>query len=77
MCWLFLGVYMGWVQAVYGDKAPDIPETAPDSASYLEEPDITGDIPDFYRAFPAVLEAELLVQGKSKSRPITDGRVVR
>ena len=30
-----------------------------------------------FKADPAVLEAQLIVQGKSTSRPITDGRVVR
>jgi hypothetical protein len=34
-------------------------------------------VPDFFKAEPAVLEAVLIVQGKSTSRPITDGRVVR
>ncbi len=60
-----------------GDKALDIPETVSDSALHLEELDNPVDIPPMFRAEPAVKEAQLIVQGKSLSRPITDGRVVR
>lgn len=64
--------YMAWAE--YGDKQGDIPESVPDSKSYLEEPDISVDIPDFYRAEPAVLEAVKIVQGISRAIP---GRVVK
>ncbi len=76
-----------------GDIELDIPETVSDSALHLEELDNPVDIPEtvpydwdagftlkipgFYRVEPAVKEAQLIVQGKSLSRPITDGRVVR
>ena len=66
------------------DKPSDIPETVSDSASYLEELDILGDIPPMFRAEPAVLEAGRIIRGCSRSRGIpswfrtlTDGRVVR
>ena len=59
------------------DKAPDIPETVLDSASYLRDVDTLPDIPPMYRAESAALEAQLIVRGRSISRPITDGRVVR
>ncbi len=43
----------------------------------LRQPDALPEPPDFFRVEPAVKEAQLIVQGKSISRPITDGRVVR
>ena len=43
----------------------------------LRQPDALPEPPDFFRADPAVLEAVKIVQGRSISRPITDGRVVR
>ncbi len=51
MCWLvFLGAcYVAWANMVYGDKALDIPETLPDSASYLEESDNPVDIPPMFQ----------------------------
>ncbi len=77
MCiWILLGVWMAWAD-IYRDKALDIPETVSDSALHLEELDNPVDIPPMFKADPAVLEAQLIVQGKSRSRPITDGRVVR
>ena len=65
-----------WPEIVYGDKALDIPETVSDSALHLEELDNPVDIPPMFRASPAVLEAQLIIRGRSVSRAIP-GRVVR
>ena len=55
-------------QDMDGDIVPDIPETAPDSGSYLKARDIQGDIsvdiPDFYKAEPLVQEAERVVRSR-------------
>ena len=67
---------MAWAD-IYRDKQGDIPETIPDSASYLEEPDIPLDIPPMFQADPAVLEAEKIIRGRSIAHFIPDGRVVR
>jgi hypothetical protein len=70
MCWILLGVIMAWAETVYSQSqstatvAPDAPD-AP-----LPEP------PDFYKAEPAVLEAEPIFRGRSTARAIPDGRVV-
>ena len=56
------------------DSVGDHPVSAPasfDAHDALPEP------PPMFRAEPAVLEAELVIQGKSTSRPITDGRVMK
>ena len=70
MCWLEF--VMRWIEAVY--------ETPVEADGVEEEqapPDAPlPDIPPMFRAEPAVLEAELIVQGKSTSRAIP-GRVVR
>ena len=76
MCfWILLGVFM-WAD-IYGDKEADTPETAPDSESYLGPRDIPVDIPGFFRAEPAVLEAGRIIRGCSLAHFIPDGRVVR
>ncbi len=59
---------MAWAETVYGEPA-EKQSTATDAP--LPEP------PEMFKADPAVLEAQLIVRGKSISRPITDGRVVR
>ena len=54
MFWLaILGVYMGWVEAVYGE--PEKPLTATDSLP---------EIPPMFKAGPAVQEAEKLVRSR-------------
>ena len=73
---------MAWAERVYKQDIP--------SESYTDEY-ITGqsytsqvytdaplpEPPPMFRAEPAVLEAELVIQGRSISRPITDGRVLK
>ena len=57
----------------------DIPadiSNKPVSDTYDWDAGFTLKIPGFYRAEPAVLEANRIVQGK-EHRAITDGRVVR
>ncbi len=74
MCWLvILGAWMGWIETVYGKPCASILDRRDDQGddAPLPEP------PDFFRAEPAVLEAQLIIRGRSISRPITDGRVVR
>ena len=72
---------MGWVDAVYGK--PEKPLTATDTPDAplpvrLADSDAPlGEPPEMFRAEPAVKEAELVIQGRSISRPITDGRVIR
>ncbi len=56
---------MAWAERVYKQDIPAI-----DASS-----DALPEIPDFFRAEPAVKEAQLIVRG-SRSRPIPDGRVV-
>jgi hypothetical protein len=60
MFWLvILGIYMGWVEAVYG-KPAEKPLTATDSPDW----NVTlPEIPEMYKAEPAVREAERVVRG--------------
>ena len=76
---------MAWAERVYGDKPP--PRSTPTSVSE-ERQELFGadtkvpgevplpEIPPMFKAEPAVLEAQLIVQGKSTKRGITDGRVI-
>ncbi len=59
---------MRWIEAVYETPVEAEEEQAP---APLPEP------PEMFKAEPAVLEAQLIVRGKSRSRPITDGRSVK
>ena len=66
MCfWIFVGVLMAWADTVYSQSQStetDAPLPGP---------------PPMFRAEPAVLEAVLIIQGKSIAHFIPDGRVVR
>ena len=68
MCWLEF--VMRLIEAVYEKPAEG-------QASIPLRQDALPEIPPMYRAEPAVLEAERIVQGRSISRAITDGRVIR
>jgi hypothetical protein len=68
MCWILLGVIMAWAERVYTQDIPEKQLTATDSP--LPE------IPEMFRAEPAVLEAGRIIRGRSISRAIP-GRVVR
>ncbi len=59
---------MAWAD-IYRDKQGDIPETVPDSASYLEEPDIPLDIPPMFRLDLATAKsADAYVRYMAKSK---------
>ena len=73
---------MAWAKTVYGDRSS--PTSVSEERQELVGADtkVPGEVPlpeppDMFRVEPAVLEAQLIVRGKSISRPITDGRVVR
>ena len=70
MCWIILGAcYVAWAEQVYKQDVPEKQLTATDAP--LPE------IPPMFRAEPAVLEAVRIIQGRSISHFIPDGRVVR
>jgi hypothetical protein len=74
MCWLLLGAYMAWVEAVYGKlgKSASIPDSGgADPLKSVSEKQTSAppdwnvtlpEIPEMYRAEPAVLEAERVVR---------------
>ena len=64
---------MRWIEAVY--ETPVEADGVEEEQAPHDEP--LPETPPMFRADPAVLEAVKIVQGKSISRPITDGRVVR
>jgi hypothetical protein len=73
MCWILLGVIMAWAETVYSQSqstATDAHDEPPHDAPLPE-------IPPMFKAEPAVLEAGRILRGRSTSRAIPDGRVVR
>ena len=78
--WLvILGAWM-WADAVYGKHPDSGAHPALESVSGKPPPCATDaplpEPPPMFRAEPAVVEAELVIQGRSISRAITDGRVI-
>jgi hypothetical protein len=72
MCWILLGIWMGWIQTVYG-KPGEKQLTATDSPPHEAFPEP----PEMFKADPAVLEAGRIIKGRSIAHFIPDGRVVR
>jgi hypothetical protein len=79
MCWILLGVIMAWAETVYGTHPDSGAHPAPESVSEKQPPCATPlpEIPEMFKAEPAVLEAERVVRGRSIAHFIPDGRVVK
>ncbi len=61
---------MRWIEAVYETPVEVEEEQAPHDAPLPE-------IPPMFKAEPAVLEANRIIQGRSIAHFVPDGRVVR